>query len=298
MDKGPSGGECLLQPADGIEEWVQGNWAQRPREFRLSIEGASIACRGWNLEAEDLPGIVLVHGFRAHAQWWDHIAPALTARHRVIAFSMSGMGDSEHRATYARKQWAREILAVASAMGFAPATIIAHSFGTICALLAAKHDPAAVRRLIAIDSAIPDEDEPSQIPYGQDRTYPDAETAVARFRLIPPGKWPRPSVLRHIARESIIEADGRWRWKFDPAMIAPLNREIYMESLQGITVPVDVLRGEHSEIMPPHDVDRLRQFCPRLGNDVVIPASHHHVPIEQPASLAAAILALLANDRL
>jgi len=287
-----------LQPQDGVEAWVQANWAQRPETFRLTVDGASLACRGWNLDAADLPGIVLVHGFRAHAEWWDHIAPALTAGHRVVAFSLSGMGDSDRREAYSRRQWGREALAVAAALGFTPATIIAHSFGVMGCLLAAKDSPDQVRRLIVIDSGIPNmvEDD-HQVPTTYGRTYPDAEMAIDRFRLIPPGRWPHPSILAHIARTSLVEIEDGWTWKFDPRMAASLNLEVYIESMVGITVPVDVIRGDRSEVMQGRHVGRLHRFCLNMGEEIVIPASHHHIPIEQPASLTAALLALLANER-
>jgi len=287
-----------LQPQDGVEAWVQANWAQAPETFHLTVEGASIACRGWNLDAADLPGIVLVHGFRAHAEWWDHIAPALTARHRVVAFSMSGMGDSGWREAYSRRQWGREALVVATALRFTPTTIIAHSFGVMGCLLAAKDSPDQVRRLIVIDSGIPDLDAGDhRIPTSYGRTYPDAETAIDRFRLVPPGRWPHPSILAYIAHTSVVELEDGWTWKFDPRLAASLNEEVYIDSMVGVPVPVDVIRGEHSEVMQGGHVGRLRRFCEDMGDEIVIPASHHHIPIEQPASLTAALLGLLANER-
>ena len=217
--------------------WLESMWAQPAQEFPAECEGASIACRGWNLDAADRRGIVLVHGFRAHARWWDHVAPALTDRHRVVAFDLSGMGDSDRRTTYSRVLHGREILAVADAAGIERPIVIAHSYGAIAALTAAHAHPDRMRRLIVVDAALPTEEEartrkppaPTQL-----RTYPDRETALSRFRLTPPGGWPDPHVLAYIARHSVRPLDdGRWGWAFDHDAMTSLAREDYRPLLQG-----------------------------------------------------------------
>ncbi|MET0361901.1 MAG: alpha/beta hydrolase [Sphingobium sp.] len=287
-----------MQPQDGIERWLQCNWAEAPETFAIDVEGVDIACRGWNLAAADLPGIVLVHGFRAHGRWWDHIAPSLTARHRVVALDLSGMGDSGRRDEYSRATIGREILAVAAHCSFDPAIVIAHSFGALGALMAARQQPERIGRLIVIDSSIPlDEEEARKIPTPPSRSYPDAETAISRFRLLPPGLWPHPSVLAYIARHSVREGSDGWTWKFDPDAAASLNREDYREGMFGVEVPVDMIYGELTEIMNPARRVQLRRLARDVGQEIAIPASHHHILIEQPLALVAALNALLANER-
>ncbi len=46
------------------------------------------------------PPLLLLHGFLAHAHWWDFVAPSLAESYRVIAPDFSGMGDSEYRDDY------------------------------------------------------------------------------------------------------------------------------------------------------------------------------------------------------
>ncbi len=288
----------VLQPQDGIERWLRRNWDQAPDCFSVAVEGAAIACRGWNLGAAHLPGIMLVHGYRAHARWWDHIAPALADRYRLVALDLSGMGDSDRRAEYSRAQMGREVLAVADHCGFRPATIIAHSFGALGSMMAARREPDRVHRLIIIDSALPTlDDTEKQIPVWPERLYPDEETAISRFRLIPPGEWPHPSVLNYIARHSVRETEQGWTWKFDPMAPVSLNREDYRDTLFGITVPVDVIHGDSTEVMMEARRAQMREMASNIGEDIAIPACHHHVLIEQPAALVTALRALLANER-
>jgi pimeloyl-ACP methyl ester carboxylesterase len=280
-------------------QWLAEMWARKPSAFGVEAEGAGLACLGWNLEAADRPGIVLVHGFRAHAHWWDHIAPALAGDHRVVAFSLSGMGDSEWRDAYARAQHGREVLAVAAAAGIARPIIVAHSYGALASLLACRAAPERVRRIIVLDSALPTAEEAlMQIPTPPLRTYPDRATAIARFRLIPPGGWPQPDIVRHIAEHSVMPLpDGRWSWKFDNDMARTLNREDYRPAMLGVPVPTDILYGDRTEIFTPARIAAAAEILPNCAPYVALPAAHHHVMIEQPIALVAALRAMLATPK-
>lgn len=287
-----------MDGATAEREWLAEQWASPPTEFAAEHDGARLTCRGWNLDAADLPAIVLCHGFRAHARWWDHIGPALAETHRVVAFDFSGMGDSDRRQAYSRELHGREILAVATAAGFDRAIVVAHSYGALCAMIATRLAADRVSRLIVIDSAVPTEEEAAhQIPATPLRIYPDRESAVSRFRLIPPGEWPQPDVLAYIAQHAVRETPDGWTWKFDENAAASLNDEDYRPKLFGVPVPCDVVYGDRTEIMPPARRAQLAEMAPHSGRAFAIPAAHHHVPIEQPLALVAVLRALLANDR-
>ncbi|MET0250090.1 MAG: alpha/beta hydrolase [Sphingobium sp.] len=279
---------------EGLDRWLAAAWAVEAEPFSVTVDGAAIACRGWNLAAADLPLLILVHGYRAHARWWDHIAPSLTQAHRVVALDLSGMGDSDRRAAYSREQHGREISGVARALTNAPAVLVTHSFGSMGGLIACRQEPERFSRLIIIDSGIPTPaDVGHQMSLSPRRVYPDAASALARFRLIPPGLWPSAAVLDHIARHALCEAADGWTWKFDEKAAASLNLEAYYDKLFGIIVPVYVIHGEHSEIMTPERRAQLRAMAPVQG-EICIPASHHHIMIEQPIALVTALLGLLA----
>ncbi|MDO7842085.1 alpha/beta fold hydrolase [Sphingomonas immobilis] len=280
--------------------WLRAQWAVPATEHAVAVEGARITYRGWNLDAHDLPGLLLIHGFRAHARWWDHIAPSLARTHRVAAISLSGMGDSDRRPAYARAQMAREVLAVAADCGFDPVTLVAHSFGAMSGIMASIASPDRVRRLVIIDTALPTAaDVGHQIPVPPKRLYATREEAMERFRLIPPGAWPNPLVLKYIAHHSVRETAEGWTWKFDEDAATSLNAEAhaYRADLFGITVPTDVIYGAESEIMTPERRAMAAEIAVDCGIPVEIPCTHHHIMIEQPVALAAALDALLATPR-
>ena len=280
--------------ASALNDWLERQWADRPKHFTVKVDGCAIACHGWNLAASHLPGIVLVHGFRAHAHWWDHIAPSLADRFRVVALSLSGMGDSGSRDHYSHRQFSREILGVAMACEFDPAIVIAHSFGAGSALVAASDAPDHISRLIVIDCAIRTGDESVDAMQTRPRrVYPTREAALERFRLIPEGPWPELHVRDYIARNSVRQDPDGWTWKFDHLLTNSLNADPHRRHLPPVAVPVDVILGELTSIMLPPHLAELSRIASNMGCPVVIPASEHHVMIDQPIALVSALRALL-----
>ncbi len=77
----------------------------------VTVDGTPISYRAFGGRRDS--GIVLVHGGAAHARWWDHIAPLLAERARVVAIDLSGHGDSGRRDVYTLDCWADEVLAAA-----------------------------------------------------------------------------------------------------------------------------------------------------------------------------------------
>ncbi|MDR3389621.1 MAG: alpha/beta hydrolase [Rudaea sp.] len=294
-----------MKADDATADWLHEQWAIAASEHSVEVEGVLIGYRGWNLDAHHLPGLVLVHGFRAHARWWDHIAPSLSQGHRVAAIDLSGMGESGRRESYGRAQMGREILAVAADCGFDPVTLIAHSFGSMPAIIASIAAPERVRRLVIIDTALPTAaDVGHQIPVPPQRVYATREQAIERFRLVPPGKWPNLVVLDYIAQHSVRQTpQGQalqgWTWKFDADAGRSLNREaqFYRGDLFGVAVPMDVIYGAQTEIMNQERRAMAAEIAPLCGPPIAIPCSHHHVMIEQPVALASTLAALLAVPR-
>ena len=123
------------------------------------------------------------------------------------------------------------------------------------------------------------------------RDYPSQAEAIARFAPRPEQPTVLPYVLEHIARHSFrVDADGRWRLKFDPAIYdrVPLR----LAEVTGFGCPVVVLRAEHgtlsSEILA-----QLRAQRPE-ATVVELPEAHHHAMLDQPLVLLAALRTQLA----
>jgi pimeloyl-ACP methyl ester carboxylesterase len=275
--------------------WFSAALAVAPEERTAECEGTSIAYRAWGDPADR--NIVLVHGGAAHSRWWDHIAPLLAHGWRVVAMDLSGHGDSGRRDRYSLDVWAREVLAVVTGAGTAASTVvIGHSMGGLVTLRLATLAGSRIAGAVAIDSPIRDmapEDRAARQhrAFGPLRVYPTREAAVARFRPIPDQPvlaW----VAEHVAATSIRPAEGGWTWKFDPQVFA--RDHLTPELLTRLDCRVALFRAEHGLVTPQQGeviYDRLGRVAPLIE----IPVAGHHIMLDEPVALAAALRTLLAD---
>jgi pimeloyl-ACP methyl ester carboxylesterase len=189
-------------------EWLARALATEPERDRVTVAGCDINLLVWG-EA-DRPGLVLVHGGAAHAHWWGHVAPLL-GEYRVVALDLSGHGDSGRRPAYEVGRWTEEVLAAAAHVDMdGRPVVIGHSMGGFVAAATAVRGGDDVAGLIVLDSPMVSEDpevEAARIgqAFGRPRTYPDLDSAVARFRTVPAQPNYDPWVLDHVARHSLHE---------------------------------------------------------------------------------------------
>jgi pimeloyl-ACP methyl ester carboxylesterase len=104
-------------------------------------------------EAGTGPAIVMIHGFGAAIDWWDEIAPALAADHRVVRIDLIGHGGTAAPASgFTIKRQAELIAAVLDRLGIDHVTVIGHSMGGEVATALAEKNPARIAAMILIDS--------------------------------------------------------------------------------------------------------------------------------------------------
>jgi pimeloyl-ACP methyl ester carboxylesterase len=279
-------------------DWFQWALAQPGESHQVRVGAVDLHWLGWSLAHTHKPLLLLVHGHRAHARWWDFIAPFLAVTHRVIAMDLSGMGDSGWREVYPRDIGALDIVGLLRALDLGPASVIGHSNGGVRALTAAGLAPELIQRVIAIDSYIvfAGGRHPTQ-PAGLrgDRIYPDLATALARYRLLPEQPLIEPWALAHVARHALREVDGGWRWKFDPSMPSGLDCETDGEVLlAAVRCPVHYIYGGASAVVDAPLAQRIVRLLPQGHGPVVVPGGHHHLMFDQPVALIATLQALLA----
>ncbi len=250
------------------------------------------------MERSELPVLMLLHGYRAHARWWDFIAPFFMDHYRVLAPDFSGMGDSEWRAEYSASTFANDITGLADVLGLNDLTAVGHSYGGSRLLRACSMRAGLFRQAIVVDSYVlfEGEDGPS-LPRKLlgSRAYPDFDSAVARYRLMPEQDTALPFMVDHLARHALRECDDGWRWKFDPGMAATGYRERDGASLlASIGNRVDFIHAQNSSVVSVERAVRTAA-CLRQGRGpITIPYGQHHLMLDQPLALVAALRALLA----
>ena len=275
--------------------WFTDALAAPVAELTTMVDGTPIAYRAWGEEAAR--GIVLVHGGAAHSRWWDHIGPLLADGRRVVAIDLSGHGDSGRRGSYSLDGWAREVLAVAEDAGIAavPPTVIGHSMGGLVTLRVASMFGSRIEGAVVIDSPVRDmapEEHAAmeQRAFRSLRVYPSREAALARFRPVP-DQPVLGYIADHVAATSIRQVDGGWTWKWDPPIF---GRGAPQEPLTRLDCRVALFRAEHGLVsaeMSDVMYDRLGRVAPVIE----IPVAGHHVMLDQPIALVAAIRTLLSD---
>lgn len=274
-----------------------------PKEDRaLVVEGARIHYLAWGDDSAK-PGIVLVHGNGAHAHWWSFIAPFLLDHNRVAAIDLSGMGDSEARDAYSPEVFAAEVAGVMEHAGFGDDTVVVgHSFGGFVTLKTGLLYRERLTGVVLVDSAVrpPDyqwERDPRRSPIRPKRIYPDFESALERFRLMPPQDCSNQYILDYIGRHSLHQTEAGWTWKFDDRLFQKFHFSDMAVDLARLSCRVGVIYGENSYLFSQDVADYMFKVLDESVPFVAIPDAQHHLFLDQPLAFIASLRTLLAEWR-
>ena len=164
-------------------------------------------------------------------------------------------------------------------------------------MFAAHQYPQYFKRAIIIDTNIGFADRPLRTRFAArpKKIYPDLATACERFRLVPDEPPILPRIMQHLARHSLKQQADGYVWKFDDAMVGNVGELIAEGELLGsIELPMDFIAGEFSAVVPPDLARRIGGALRHGRGPIVIPSAYHHVPVDQPLALVAAMRALLS----
>jgi pimeloyl-ACP methyl ester carboxylesterase len=309
----PYGGARPPAPA-----WFDAALAQAPEEILVESLGAKIELLTWGEVGK--PGLLLVHGTGSHAHWWAHIAPFLADHYRVAAMSLAGYGGSDWRERYSSLDSAEDAEACARAAGLYEGgrkpVYIGHSLGGAQVFCAAEAHPERLHAAVLIDSSFRGPGaanveemraslEARHAASGgvrAERVYESEAAALARFRLAPLQAVRAPYIADYMARKALGRVplpDGSglgWAWRHDPAMWVKLERGHeqgpFPDGPIRVDVPVAHMVGDRSHVVAfrQPNGDPLTADVPVFA----IPDCGHHVMIDQPMALVAALRALLA----
>ncbi len=273
-----------------------------PYEDRtVVVEGCDIRYHLWGDAGK--PGLLLVHGGGAHAHWWTFLAPFFTDHYRVAALSLSGCGDSGHREEYSAELFSTELMAVCEHAGFEQRPIIVgHSFGGFVTLNTGTLYGERLKGIVLVDSPVRPPDyqwqrSRNRAPIRPKKIYPDLETALGRFRLMPPQECANDYVLDHIGRNSLTEVEGGWSWKFDDQLFRKFRFGDMTEALASLECRVGVIYGDKSQLFTQDIADYMFEVLDSSVPFIAIPEANHHLFLDQPLSFVSTLRALLAEWR-
>ena len=287
-------------------KWFVQALAEKPETGILEVDGKRLSFSHWPGSPSPRAHVVLVHGTGAHRRWWDFIAPQLTGCYSVAAPDLSGMGDSDHSETYRMEDYAAELAALVAHLQKSvalPVYLVGHSMGGFIAMHCSRLGCPQLAGLVIMDSPVrpPGFDDGRHIPSNPIRKrklYLDAESILTRFRLMPEQSCKNGFILDYIARHSIREEGGGYRWKFDETVLLRLgaNASRPPNIMLGHRVPLTFLYGEQSKLMMSDVLSHMREQVGREQDILMraIPNAGHHLFLDQPLAVVEAMLEAFA----
>jgi pimeloyl-ACP methyl ester carboxylesterase len=255
-----------------------------------TIDGLTLNCLDYG--GGGRPPMLFVHGGSAHAHWWDFVAPALTDRFHVLALDQRGHGDSQWAPqwAYGTRHYLADLEGIIANWGLGAPVLVGHSMGGHNVMVYAGLHSQTLRAMVSIDGPATYPEYAVKHLAGManrpGRRFDSLAAACEAFRTIPDDTLATPEVMRHIALHSFREeADGKWAHKMDRRTMIrePISA---WKNLAEIHCPALFVRPEVSALR--EFADELVARMPR-GRMTIVPNSHHHVLLDNPTGLIAAL---------
>lgn len=271
------------------------------REFALDTpHGRLAALRGGEGER-----VLALHGWLDNAASFVPLAPLLPAI-EMVALDLPGHGRSGHlpaAAEYSLAGTVHAVLDAADALGWERFAVLGHSMGAAIGSILAAAAPERVARFVAIEAlgALADREERTAqrlreavaarraLAGKRLRTFPDLDTAVrARMQA---NALSEP-VARLLVERGTRAVDGGWCWSTDQRLtISTATRMTegqVRDLLRHVECPVRAIFAAPAQPYFPEPLRSERAALPPRGEHVVL-AGGHHLHMEQPEEVAAAI---------
>ena len=285
----------------------------QPDEGELKLNGLRIHYFEWRGGGQR--PLVLMHGLRDYAYYWQDCANRLLDEFHVYAFDQRGHGESEQApGGYLVWALAADLAAFVDAVGLDRFDLVGLSLGSRCSMAYARDNWRRIRHLALVDMG------PQMAKVGARGLRADMtakadippstftfEDALSFFR----SQWPtldEPSLRRLIANALVQGEDagarsGLYASRYDRRLAdittkAAIPEISYLwDSLTRVQCPALVLRGEHSPILDDEISSRMVESLPD-GRLYVFKDTGHSLPRLRPEEFAAVLRGFLLDGTL
>lgn len=245
--------------------------------------------------------VLLVHGLGDTAWVWQGIAPVLARNMDVLAVDLRGHGLSDRvsRDDYSSEAMTRDLVELIDMMNLVRPALIGHSLGGAVVVRASAAAPTRFAAAVLVDYA--PEITSTQLNIVRavlsemHRTYPSIAdyAATLRKRHI----LADPTLINIIANGALQATATGFQPAFDLALLQSLGTSDGLAVaglLHRLTLPVLVIRGALSWVLPKEKAVSMVESCPSARLSIVAMAGHS-VQVDNPNGLLKAVIPFL-ND--
>ncbi|HWB73159.1 MAG TPA: alpha/beta hydrolase [Egibacteraceae bacterium] len=238
------------------------------------------------------PPVVFVHGLGGSLHAWYAVVENLSHHHHCVALDLRGHGRSAAGTQpLSVAGWCHDVEALIAALQLPAVTLVGHSMGTLVAQQLAATRPETVDNLVLVGGISYFE------PPAKERYAKRAEMVEADGMDTLVDEW-LPGALAPRTRAQLPQLAGLLRDLFlrnDPVSYANACRALTNTpsiKREDIGQPTLLLIGDHDRSAPIAMTEELHRDIP-VSRVRVLPSGGHWVVLEQPDTIAAAILEFL-----
>ena len=252
------------------------------------------------------PKLLALHGWLDNAASFIPLLPRL-AEFDVVALDLPGHGGSAHRLPgydYVFVDWIHDVLDVLDALGWSRASLLGHSMGGAIATVVAASAPERVDKLALIEALGPIAGKADEAGVRlrqavtarraldgnkSQRVITDLEIAVDSRLVV--SKMTR-AAARLIVARNLRAVTGGFAWRSDPRLTLPTHvrtDESFIRNwIRAIEAPTLVIAADPA---PPYFTPQMRseRIADLRDGRLQVIAGGHHLHMEQPAAVAAAL---------
>jgi len=272
---------------------------------------------GEEFRAEDVhgPTVLLAHGGGQTRYSWQGTAEALArAGCRAITFDQRGHGDSDWVAggAYTFDDYADDMAAIARALideGSPPPVVVGASLGGIAGLLAAgegNQDLFSALVLVDITPRVKAEGVARILSFmaaDAEKGFASLEEAADAISAYLPHR-PRPKDLSGLSKNLRRDADGRYRWHWDPRFLEQRVDAVeharhlqarQTEAARRLKIPVLLVRGRESELVGEEEAREFLHLAPH-AEIADVSGARHLVAGDRNDAFTSAVTGFLARN--